>query len=140
MANPAIVFDTNALISALMYPTSVSALSLVNAVKHFQLVASDSTWAELEEVSARQKFARFWTAQNRLVFLTELAAMTDFYRTHSVITASSDVSDNKFLELALDAESKLIISGDSDLRSLNPFHGIAIISPSDFLKLLGESQ
>lgn len=136
MTKPTIVFDTNALISALMYPKSVSALSLVNAVNYFQLVASDSTWVELANVSARKKFEAYWSAESRLVFLTELASMTDFYSTHSVITASSDATDNKFLELAVDAQAKLIISGDSDLRLLNPFQGIAIISPSDFLKLL----
>ncbi len=136
MARPTIVFDTNALISALMYPKSVSALSLVNAAYHFQMVASDSTWAELANVSARKKFETYWNAESRLVFLTELASMTVFYSTHSVITASNDATDNKFLELAVDAEAKLIISGDSDLRLLNPFQGIAIISPSDFLKLL----
>lgn len=136
MPKPSIVFDTNALISALMYPGSVSALALVQAVKHFQLVASDSTWAELEVVSSRTKFAKYWSEQNRLVFLTELAAMTDFYTTQTRITACSDASDNKFLELAIDAKARVIVSGDADLRMLNPFREIAIISPSEFLKLL----
>ena len=130
------MFDTNALISALMYPGSVSASALIQAVKHFQLVASDATWAELQVVSGRNKFAKYWNAQSRLVFLTELAAATDFYTTQTVITASNDASDNKFLELAIDAKAKVIVSGDIDLRSLHPFQGVAIISPGDFLGLL----
>ncbi len=136
MSKPAIVFDTNALISALMYPSSVSASALIQAVKHFQLVASDATWAELETVSGRKKFAKYWNEQSRLVFLTELAAMTDFCTTQTVITTCNDASDNKFLELAIDAKAKVIVSGDSDLRSLHPFQGVAIIAPSDFLGLL----
>ena len=136
MSRPAIVFDTNALISALMYPSSVSASALTQAAKHFQLVASDATWAELEVVTGRKKFAKYWNAQSRLVFLTELAATTDFYTTQAVIAASNDASDNKFLELAIDAKAKVIVSGDIDLRSLHPFQGVAIISPSDFLGLL----
>ena len=130
------MFDTNALISALMYPSSVSASALTQAAKHFQLVASDATWAELEVVTGRKKFAKYWNAQSRLVFLTELAATTDFYTTQAVIAASNDASDNKFLELAIDAKAKVIVSGDIDLRSLHPFQGVAIISPSDFLGLL----
>lgn len=135
MSKPSIVFDTNALISALMYPGSVSAAALIQAVKHFQLVASDATWAELEVVTGRKKFAKYWNEQSRLVFLTELAAMTDFCTTQTVFTASNDASDNKFLELAVDAKAKVIVSGDSDLRSLHPFQSIAIISPNDFLSL-----
>ena len=136
MSKATIVFDTNALISALMYPQSISASALIQAAKHFQLVASDTTWAELEVVTGRKKFAKYWSEQNRLVFLTELAAMTDFYATQTVITACADASDNKFLELATDAKAKVIVSGDNDLRSLHPFQGLAIISPSDFLSLL----
>jgi uncharacterized protein len=136
MTKPTIVFDTNALISALMYPQSVSADALVKAVKYFQLVASDKTWAELELVTGRKKFTKYWSEQNRLVFLTELASMTDFHEIQTVITASADASDNKFLELAIDAKAKVIVSGDNDLRSLHPFQGVAIISPSDFLSLL----
>ena len=136
MSKPSIVFDSNALISALMYPSSVSASALIQAAKQFQLVASDATWAELEVVSGRKKFAKYWNEQSRLVFLTELAAMTDFCTTQTVITACKDASDNKFLELAIDAKAKVIISGDADLRLLHPFQGLAIISPSDFLGLL----
>ena len=136
MSKPCIVFDTNALVSALMYPSSVSAAALIQAAQHFQLVASDSTWAELEVVTGRKKFAKYWSEQSRLVFLTELAAMTDFCATQTVIAASNDASDNKFLELAVDAKAKVIVSDDSDLRSLHPFQEIAIISPSDFLGLL----
>jgi uncharacterized protein len=107
MSKPAIVFDTNALISALMYPNSVSASALIQAAKHFQLVASDSTWAELEMVTGRKKFAKYWNEQSRLVFLTELAAMIDFCTTQTVITACNDASDNKFLELVIDAKAKV---------------------------------
>lgn len=136
MSKATIVFDTNALISALMYPESISANALIQAVKHFQLVASDHTWAELEMVTGRKKFAKYWNEQSRLVFLTELAAMTDFYSTQIVIIACNDASDNKFLELAIDANAKVIVSGDNDLRSMHPFRGVAIISPGDFLGLL----
>lgn len=136
MSKATIVFDTNALISALLYPQSINASALIQAAKHFQLVASDTTWAELEVVTGRKKFAKYWSEQNRLVFLTELAAMTDFYATQTVITDCADASDNKFLELATDAKAKVIVSGDNDLRSLHPFQGLAIISPSDFLSLL----
>lgn len=136
MHKPTIVFDTNALISALMYPESVSAHSLVQATKYFQLVASDNTWSELVEVSSRQKFAKYFSEEARLIYLTHLAAMTHFFEIKSKIAECEDSTDNKFLELAVDAESQVIVSGDKHLRNMNPFRSIAIISPGDFLALL----
>ena len=130
---PRIIFDTNALISALMYPQSISASALTEAVRHFQLVASDSTWSELESVSARKKFAKYWAEQDRLLFLTSLASMTDFYEVQSSIDCCVDQADNKILELAVDSQAVVIVSGDAHLRSLHPFRSIAIISPSEFL-------
>lgn len=44
-----------------------------------------------------------------------------FYEVKSVIADCEDASDNKFLELAIDAKSKVIVSGDRHLRGMNPF-------------------
>jgi predicted nucleic acid-binding protein len=41
---------------------------------------------------------------------------------------------NKFLELALSGDADCIVSGDRDLLVLNPFRGIPIIAPRDFLE------
>ncbi len=133
---PCIVFDTNALISALMYPASVSAMALTEAVNHFQLVASDATWSELETVSARKKFAKYWTEHDRLIFLANLASMTDLHVTQSVIEACVDKTDNKFLELAVDTNTVVIVSGDAHLRTMHPFRHISIISPGEFLSFV----
>jgi predicted nucleic acid-binding protein len=40
-----------------------------------------------------------------------------------------DPKDNKFLELALSAGAEMIITGDDDLRVLDPFQGIRILTP-----------
>jgi predicted nucleic acid-binding protein len=50
------------------------------------------------------------------------------------IEACRDSDDDKFLELAVEGEADLIISGDSDLLVLHPFEGIAILSPAGFLE------
>ncbi len=47
-----------------------------------------------------------------------------------------DPDDNKFLEIAIDGKADHIISGDKDLLALNPFQGIPIIKPADFIALL----
>ena len=41
-----------------------------------------------------------------------------------------------FLEVALNGEAKAIITGDGDLLALDPFHGIRIVKPAEFLDWL----
>jgi putative PIN family toxin of toxin-antitoxin system len=47
---------------------------------------------------------------------------------------SEDVSDNLFINLAIDGGAKTIISGDSHLLKLKAFEGIMIVKVADFLK------
>src|SRR5258708_7883990 len=46
--------------------------------------------------------------------------------------ATHDISDNKSLELEVSGRATHIISGDSDLLSLNAFQGIPVLSSSAF--------
>ena len=57
----------------------------------------------------------------------------EFIDTKIKIAECRDPKDNKFLELAVAGNADCVITGDKDLLVLNPFRGIKIISPSDFL-------
>lgn len=50
------------------------------------------------------------------------------------LTDCRDPKDNKFLELAISGNATCIVSGDSDLLTLNPFRGVAIVTPQEFLR------
>lgn len=50
------------------------------------------------------------------------------------IAACRDPTDDKFLELAVNGHADLIVSGDADLLTLNPFQGIPIVSPATFVQ------
>jgi len=50
---------------------------------------------------------------------------------------SEDLSDNLFINLAIDGGAKTIISGDSHLLKIKKFKGIEIIKVADFLRDLG---
>jgi putative PIN family toxin of toxin-antitoxin system len=47
---------------------------------------------------------------------------------------SEDLSDNLFINLAIDGRAKTIVSGDSHLLRLGRFKGIEIINVADFVK------
>lgn len=44
------------------------------------------------------------------------------------------IDDDLFLEIALETEADYIVSGDPHLTERGSFHGIDIVSPSDFLE------
>jgi predicted nucleic acid-binding protein len=50
------------------------------------------------------------------------------------IAACRDVTDDKFLELAVSGKADMIVSGDADLLVLNPFRGIPIVTPAAFVQ------
>lgn len=52
------------------------------------------------------------------------------------ITIIEHISDNKFLETAIEGNAKYIISQDKHLLDLTEYQGIKIILPEDFLKII----
>ena len=45
-----------------------------------------------------------------------------------------DPKDDKFLELALNGQAEMIISGDNDLLEIDPFKGIRILKVNEFIE------
>ena len=44
-----------------------------------------------------------------------------------------DPRDDKFLELAVNGEASLIVTGDGDLLALDPFRDTPILTPTGYL-------
>jgi predicted nucleic acid-binding protein len=51
-----------------------------------------------------------------------------------IIAMCRDREDDKFLELAVNGRTDLIISGDADLLSLHTVRGIPIVTPAAFVR------
>jgi len=49
------------------------------------------------------------------------------------IRACRDPRDDKFLELAVNGEADLIVTGDQDLLALHPFRDVPIITPAAYV-------
>ena len=130
-----IVLDTNTIISALLFPSSIVGKAFDKAQAHFQIVASEKTWAEVNIVIHRQKFDKYVILNARLLFLEDLHKSLIFIEPTEVITDCRDPKDNKFLELAIASDSPFIITGDAALLVLNPYRGVTILKSGDFLAL-----
>lgn len=140
--NTRYVFDTNVLVSALIFKDSKPDRAFRHALQNGQILLSLTTLEEIDEVMRREKFERYVTAEEREEFLEALIGRARFVEPAEQIKVCRDPKDDKFLELAVSGEAYHIISGDDDLLVLSPFRGIEILSVDDFLKRLegGESD
>jgi putative PIN family toxin of toxin-antitoxin system len=128
-----VVVDTNALIGGLLLPDSVPARAVHAVVTGAILLSSEATIAELAEVLAREKFDPYVGVPDRQQFLRLLSRVTEIVPVTHTVRACRDPRDDKFLELAVNGEATLIVTGDNDLLPLNPFRDIPIITPASYL-------
>lgn len=128
------VFDTNVLISAALLPNSKPRQALDLALKQGKLLISFAVLAELCEVLSRKQFRRYIDEEDVRTFVAVLTREAEWVDVDVRIAACRDPKDDKFLELAVSGGATGIVSGDSDLLSLNPFQGIPIMTPQVFLK------
>ncbi len=126
--------DTNALISRLLLPASVPGRAVRKAVDEAQLLVSESTLEELADVLSRSKFDPYVTIEERQEFLRLLGRIVELVPIVHVVRACRDPKDDKFLEVAVNGEADVIVTGDDDLLALNPFRGIAILAPAAYLE------
>jgi putative PIN family toxin of toxin-antitoxin system len=129
-----LVIDTNVLISSALFPKSPLGKIVGRAVEFQSFALSGETFAELKEVLMREKFDRYLGKQTRIAFLEKTAAKARWVDIGQIphVRDCRDEKDNKFLEVALAAKAKHLITGDQDLLMLDPWHGIRILTPADF--------
>ena len=127
------IIDTNILVSSSFsrYGTPRKAVTKANQIG--KLSASIETYNEFLEALLRPKFDKYLSRETRLEILLEFKKLALFSKITEVISDCRDPKDNKFLELAVSAKASCIITGDKDLLELQPFRGISILNPADFL-------
>ena len=130
----AFVFDTNVLGSAALFPTSVPSRSLHVARSTGLLLLSGDTLREIEAVLARSKFDHYLDEGLRFEFLELLKRASIMVEIVERIAACRDPRDDQFLEVAVNGRAAWIVTGDSDLLSLDPFRDIRIVTPAQMLE------
>ena len=126
-----VVFDTNILISALVFPGGRAEEALLRVMDGAdQLLISKPLLDELLMVLAK-KFGRDREQLARLaIWLSELARWIRPNRTVSVL---QDDPDNRVLECAVGGGAALIVTGDKALLRLGDFEGIRIVNLQMYL-------
>ncbi len=127
------VFDTNVVVSALLMKKSVARGALIKARVAGTILLSLDVIEELHDVLSRHAFDRYIDEEDRLKFLSLLIKEATLIEIDETIKECRDPKDDKFLELAINGNANIIVSGDKDLQVLHPFRNIPILSPREFL-------
>lgn len=128
-----IVFDASTLVSATFRRDAVPARAVRLALRLDRLAVSEATMAELLNVLARPRLARFLDLELRDELLGQLDALAAFFSPTEAVMDCRDAKDDKYLELALAAGAEVIVSGDDDLLVLHPWRGVRILRPADYV-------
>lgn len=126
-----VVFDTNVLVAALVFPGGQGEAALQRIVEERDvLVISKPIIDELLGVLGR-KFARDAEAlSHAAVFISELAVMV---RPKHRLRVVKDEPDNRIIECAVAARANAIVTGDRALLAVCEYDGVRMISLREYL-------
>lgn len=133
-----IILDTNVIISALIsnsIPTKILfELVLLHKV---ETCLSDEIFTEYIDVLNRDKFARYVKFKsNAEIVLNKIHDISKFYKAGKRIDLLTDVSDNKFLELALVSSADYLVTGNSLDFKIREFEYTKIVNPREFWDII----
>lgn len=136
-----VVLDTNVIISGVITDHGAPFQVLQRwRNSEFALITSEPILKEVERVLNYPKIKRKrrFTEENirnviELLRKYGIAAPADV----TIEAVPEDPADDKFIVAAVEAEADYIVSGDRHLKDIGSYHGIGIISPDEFLRVLG---
>ena len=128
-----VVIDTNVFVSGLLSTQSPPARCIEHVVAFCQLVASEANLRELMQTLLSPKFDRYVSQARREELLVRLAPIVEIVEVVQQVRACRDPKDDQFLEAAVNGPADVVITGDEDLLALDPFRGIAIVTPAAYL-------
>ena len=132
-----VVLDSNVLISAVISPLGKPFACLTWVLDHATLIASRELIDEVETRLARPKFAKYVDVGRRRAFVADLTLSAVLVELTGQLKVCRDPDDDKLLETAILGRADALVTGDQDLLVLDPFQGLAIMSPARFLTVVG---
>lgn len=131
------VFDTNILISGVLYSGKPSRLIDLVVEGEIQLVSSVEIIQEFSDVIARPKF--HLSKEEHQLFTNFVIRLSTIIETKSKFkVVKQDPDDDMVIISAFDGKAPFIISGDPHLLDLKEVLGIRILTANQMLKMLGK--
>ena len=130
------VVDTNVLVAALISDATPRRVYQAFLSGTITLLFSQQTLFELARVLRRPSIRLMTSRAEADRLLSVIQRDGVLVEVREPVLACRDPKDNRFLECALAGQASYLVTGDKDLLALDPFHGIRILRPADFLRLL----
>lgn len=130
-----VVLDTNVLVSALLFKTTLSkVIDLWQSGAIIPVISKDT----FQELRAVLEYPKFSLSPDEIRAILEQEILP-FFEVIDVVEEvkgiCNDPADDKFISCALSASAGYIVSGDKAFIDLKQYKSVKIIKPSEFLKL-----
>ena len=130
-----VVFDSNVLIAALLFPEGRAAAAVENILDGSdELVLSPPILREIISVLAR-KFSRDREELSRVAVV--LGEMGEIVNPSRRLTVFRDEPDNRILECAVEGTAEVIVTGDKAILALGEYQGVRLIKLAEYLDRRG---
>ena len=131
-----VVLDTNVLLSGALGGRTTRPILVALPRKSVQFYSFEILFEELAHVLSRSKWKQLLSAEDRRELLALLRESAAFVKHTSALSVCRDPKDNAVLDCAVSGHVDFLVTGDKDLLVLNPFRGIHILTPAEFLRHL----
>lgn len=122
------VIDTNILVSSLIGQSGYSRIT-----GKIKICVSKAVFDEYTGVLLRNRFKKYpGFANASIVLLDQVKRNALWYEPKLSIDILDDKDDNKFIELAVEAEAGYIVTGNSNDFNIKTYMDITICSPKEF--------
>ena len=127
-----IVIDTNVIASARFFGGKPRKLIQLLMDDRYDAYVSEDIIEEYNETDAQLKE----DYPDKPVSFSLLEIISRMHRIEVItqVHVCRDPDDDKFIDCAIDSESKYIVSGDRDLLSLGSYKDVEIMTVADFLR------
>jgi putative PIN family toxin of toxin-antitoxin system len=127
-----VVADTNVYISALNFGGAADEVLALGRRNELAVYISAPILKEIDAVLVG-KFN--WSVANAREACAAIRAFTYLVRPQERLdVVEEDEPDNRILECAVEANARVIVTGDAHLRKLKQFRGIVVLGPAEFLE------
>ncbi len=129
-----VVIDTNVFVSAFGWGGKpLKVIELLEKEKISNCISEEI----LRELSSALSYPKLdFPRKLQSDTLEFVLAYSSIYEPKEHLNVTSDPKDNKFIECAVEAKAKFIITGDKKLLAVGRFRGIKVVAPENFLELI----
>ncbi len=128
-----IIIDTNLWLSFLI-TKNISALDKIFSNNLIILLYSQELIDEFITVAKRQKFRKYFSAEDLQDLLLAMSSRAIFIEVTTSVDICRDPKDNFLLNLSTDGKASHLITGDNDLLELKKFGKTRILSIMEYLE------